>query len=212
MYLNIFIYSSVDRHLGFLHVLAIVNNVAMNIRVHVSFWIIILSGYMPQASLVAQTVKNLPAMQETQVWSLCPEDKGIGTHSSILAWRIPWTEEPGGLQSMELQRVEYNWVPNSFTLGLPRWLSGQESACQCRRLQRLAFDPWVGKIPWRREWQPTPVFLPGKSDGQRSLAVYSPWGCKESDKTAHTHTHAHTHGICPVVGLLDHMVVLFLVF
>ena len=74
-------------------------------------------------------------------------------------------------------------MPNSFTLGLPRWLSGQESACQCRRLQRLAFDPWVGKIPWRREWQPTPVFLPGKSDGQRSLAVYSPWGCKELGTT-----------------------------
>ena len=60
------------------------------------------------ASLVAQMVKNLPAMQETQVQSLGPEDlleKGMATHSSILAWRIPWTEEPGGLQSMGLQRV-----------------------------------------------------------------------------------------------------------
>ena len=57
------------------------------------------------ASLVAQMVKNLPAMQETQVQSLGWEDpleKGMATHSSILAWRIPWTEEPGGLQSMEL--------------------------------------------------------------------------------------------------------------
>ena len=43
------------------------------------------------------------------------------------------------------------------------------------------FDPWVGKIPWRREWQPTPVFLPGESHGQRSLVGYSPWGRKESD-------------------------------
>ena len=50
---------------------------------------------------------------------------------------------------------------------LPRWLSGKESACQCRR---HTFDPWVGKIPWRRPWQPTPVFLPGESHGQRSLA------------------------------------------
>ena len=60
------------------------------------------------ASLVAQMVKNLPEMQETQVQSLGPEDlleKGMATHSSILAWRIPWTEEPGGLQSMGLQRV-----------------------------------------------------------------------------------------------------------
>ena len=58
------------------------------------------------ASLVAQTIKNPPAMQETQVQSLGWEDpleKGIATHSSIFAWRIPWTEEPGGLQSMGLQ-------------------------------------------------------------------------------------------------------------
>ena len=55
------------------------------------------------ASLVAETIKNLPAMQETQVPSLGGEDpleKGMATHSSILAWTIPWTEEPGGLQSM----------------------------------------------------------------------------------------------------------------
>ena len=48
---------------------------------------------------------------------------------------------------------------------------------------RPGFDPWVGKIPWRTEWQPTPVFLPGEFHGQRSLAGYSPWGCKESDTT-----------------------------
>ena len=60
------------------------------------------------ASLVAQMVKNLPAMQETQVLSLGWEDpleKGMATQSSILAWTIPWTEEPGGLQFMGLQRV-----------------------------------------------------------------------------------------------------------
>ena len=59
--------------------------------------------YLKVASLVTQTVKNLPAMQKTQVQSLCWEDpleKGMATHSSILAWRIPRTEEPGGLQSM----------------------------------------------------------------------------------------------------------------
>ena len=50
-----------------------------------------------------------------------------------------------------------------------------ESTCQCRRHQ---FDPWVWKMPWRRKWQPTPVLLPGKSHGQRSLASYSPWGRK----------------------------------
>ena len=53
------------------------------------------------------------------------------------------------------------------------WLTGKEFACWCRRRE---FDPWVGKIPWRRKWQPTPVFLPGKSHGQKSLAGYSSWG------------------------------------
>ena len=48
-------------------------------------------------------------------------------------------------------------------------------------MQETEFNPWVGKIPWRRKWQPTPVFLPGGSHGQRSLADYSPWGHKESD-------------------------------
>ena len=50
-------------------------------------------------------------------------------------------------------------------------------------IKRCRFNPWVGKIPWRREWQPTPVVLPGESHGQRSLAGYSPWGHKESDMT-----------------------------
>ena len=64
-----------------------------------------------RASLVAQTVKNLPAMQEIWVRSLGQKDpleKGMPTHSSILAWRIPWTEEPGGLQSMGSQRVRHD--------------------------------------------------------------------------------------------------------
>ena len=70
-------------------------------------------------------------------------------------------------------------------------------------IQRWRFDPWAGKIPCRRKWQPTPVFLPGKSHGHRSLAGYSPWGHKVSDTTellrtltlthTHTHTHSHTH-------------------
>ena len=58
------------------------------------------------------------------------------------------------------------------------WLSGEESACQSRS---CGFDPRNGQIPWRRAWQPTPVFLPGESHGQRSLVGYSPWGCKQSD-------------------------------
>ena len=71
------------------------------------------------ASLVAEMVKNLPAMQETQVWSLAWEDpleKGMVTHSSILAWRIPWAEKPGGLQFIRLQRIRPDWATNTHKL------------------------------------------------------------------------------------------------
>ena len=68
--------------------------------------------------------------------------------------------------------------------GLPRWHSGKESPA------RTGFDPWVGKFPWSRKWQPTPGFLPGKSHGQRSLAGYSPWGWKEPDTTGQLSLHA----------------------
>ena len=62
--------------------------------------------------------------------------------------------------------------------GLRWWLSGKESTCLWRRYKRHRLDPWVWKIPWRRKWQPTPVLLPGKSHGERSMAGYSPWGRK----------------------------------
>ena len=73
--------------------------------------------------------------------------------------------------------------------GLPRRRSGKESAWQCRRLKRRRLDPWVGKIPSRREWQPTPVFLPGISHGRRSLVGCSPLGREESDTTERLHFH-----------------------
>ena len=68
--------------------------------------------------------------------------------------------------------------------------SGKGPACQCRRWQVQGFHPWVVKIPWGRAWQPTPVFLPAESHGQRSLVGYSPWGHRESDTTEATE-HAH---------------------
>ena len=89
-------------------------------------------------------------MQVTQVWFLAWEDpleKEMATHSNILAWEIPWTEESGGLQSMGLRKSR------------------------------------------RRQWYPTPVLLPGKSHGQRSLIGCSPWGRKESDLTERLHFH-----------------------
>ena len=81
------------------------------------------------ASLVAQMVKNLPAMRETWVWSLGWEDPlevGMVTHSSILAWRISWTEEPGRLQFMGLQRVWCDWVTKRSTC---MW--GPMCVCMC---------------------------------------------------------------------------------
>ena len=81
--------------------------------------------------------------------------------------------------------------------GFPGGASGKEPVCQCSRCKRPGFDPWVGKFPWRRKWQPIPVFLPGKSHGQRSLA-------KEFDMSEHacTHTHFFSH--------FQHSLVLFL--
>ena len=84
-------------------------------------------------------------------------------------------------------------------LELPRWLTGlgrvghdleteQQQKWPCgkeslRQFRRHRYNPWVGKIPWRRKWPPTPVLLPGKSHGQRNLTGYSPWGCKEMSTT-----------------------------
>ena len=106
------------------------------------------------------------------IWAT--REKGMATHSCILAWRIPWAEEPGGLQFVGLQRVGHYWVTRASTLGFPGGASGKELACKCRRLTRCGFTPRDRKIPWRRTWQPTPVFLLGKFHGQRSQVGYSP--------------------------------------
>ena len=74
---------------------------------------------------------------------------------------------------------------------LSRWHSGKESARQCRNHKRCRFDPWVGKIPWRRKYQLAPIFFPEKFQGQRNLADYSWWGHKELDPTEQQSTHTH---------------------
>ena len=79
----------------------------------------------------------------------------------------------------------------SLSLGFPGGTAVKESVCQCRRGKRPGFYPWVQKSPWK--WQPTPVFLPEKSHGQRTLAGYSPWGHKK----LHTNTHVHTYTYIP---------------
>ena len=135
-------------------------------------------------------VKCLPTMRETWVQSLGQEDlleKETATHSSILAWKIPWMEEPGRLQSMgsglenSMNRIAHGVTKSQtqlsnfhFTLfqGFPGGTSGKEPKCQGRRCKRHRFDFWIGKIPWRSAWKPTPVFLPGESHGTEG-----PGGC-----------------------------------
>ena len=80
----------------------------------------------------------------------------MAPHSSTLAWKIPWTEEPGRLQSMGSHRVRHDWATS---------------------LSLFTF------IHWRRKWQPTPVFLPGESQGRWGLVSCRLWGCTESDTT-----------------------------
>ena len=86
-------------------------------------------------------------------------EKLMAPHSSSLAWKMPWTEEPGRLQSMESLRVGHDWVTS---------------------LSLFTF------MHWRRKWQPTPVFLPGKSQGGGSLVGCSLWGRTELDTTEAT--------------------------
>ena len=86
-------------------------------------------------------------------------EKAMAPHSSTLAWKIPWTEEPGGLQSMGLLGVGHDWATS---------------------LSLLTF------MHWRRKWQPTPVFLPGESQGRQSLVGCGLWGRTESDTTEAT--------------------------
>ena len=76
--------------------------------------------------------------------------------------------------------------------------SGKEPACQCKRRMRLGFNPWVEKIPWRKTWQPPPIFLPGESLGQGSLASYSPWGLRVGhDRSDLACTHRLMQQHCP---------------
>ena len=87
-------------------------------------------------------------------------------------------ESSRNIKKTESQRID--------AFGMWRWNSGKESTCQCRKCRRLRFSPWVGKIPWSRKCQHTPVFLPGESHGQCSLEGYSPWGREELDRTVCT--------------------------
>ena len=123
-------------------------------------------------------VKNPPAMQETEF------DPWVG--------KIPWRREqlhipvfwPG-----ELHGLYSPWghaeLDTTERLLLSGGTSGKDPTCQCGGCKRCSIDPWIGKISWRRAWQPPPVFLPGEFHGQRGLVGYHPRGCKESNTTEH---------------------------
>ena len=122
------------------------------------------------ASLVAQMVKNSPAMQETWVWSLGWEDsleEGMATHSSILAWRIPWTEESGRLQPMGLQRVGHDWANKHST--------AHDTIKEKGMAIHSSILAW--RIPWPEE--------PGGLQPRGSQRVGHNW----ETNTAHIHTH-----------------------
>ena len=114
-------------------------------------------------------------------WDFPGKSTGVGCHCllqrSLVGYNL-W----GRKKSDTTERLS---TAQHLFSGLPWWLSGKESTCQCWRLR---FSPWIRKIPWRRKWKPTPVFLPGKSHGQRSLAGYSPWGCKTVGHNSATKT------------------------
>ena len=100
------------------------------------------------------------------------------------------------------------WLPHEWLtilyFGLPR--CGKEPTCQCRRCKRRGFHPCVGKTPWRRAWQPTPVFLHGESHRQKSLVGYSPWGRKELVMTqglTHTCWNSAFMGIFYIMSLWE---------
>ena len=134
MYHSFLIHSSADGHLGCFHVLAIINSAVMNTGIHVSFN----SGFL---SVYAQ---------QWDCWVV------MAPHYSTLAWKIPWTEEPGRLQFIPSLRVGHDWA----TL-----------------LSLFTF------MHWRRKWKPTPVFLPGESQGWGSLLGCRLWGREEPDTT-----------------------------
>ena len=119
---------------------------------HSNHWILYFSGrnkeYCMKATVLSQTHIHIAAAAKLLL------KKAMAPHSSTLAWKIPWTEEPGGLQSMGSLRVGHNWATS---------------------LSLFTF------LHWRRKWQPISVFLPGESQGRGSLMGWCLWGRTESD-------------------------------
>ena len=119
----------------------------------------LLQSYTHQDSMVLGQRQKYRSMGQNRKARDKSTEKAMAPHSGTLAWKIPWTEEPGRLQSVGLLRVGHDWATS---------------------LSLFTF------MHWRRKWQTTPVFLPGKSQGWGSLVGCRLWGCTESDMTEAT--------------------------
>ena len=141
---------------------------------------------LPCDTEAEQSVNNMLSSQVLNLKSVMKD--AITAFSLILKLRS--TPTWGKLEKMY---IHYVTLLNIFCVNRASLVAQRLNLClQCGR---PGFNPWVGKIPWRRKWQPTPVFLPGESHERRSLVGYSPWGCKESDMTEWLHFHflSHSH-------------------
>ena len=186
------------------------------------------SIWHPVASLVAQRLKRLPPMRESRVWSLGWEDpleKEMAAHSSTPAWRIPWTEEPGRLQSTGLQRVGHDWVTSLhvtsvFTQALPS-PEGQSVFKELRSIQdalkpkwsflwlksdqgsysppRIGISAWTGPIYPRLPWAPSPP-----TSSECSWRLWKLWAFEERRALFTLWLECHCPGPCEWLALWHH--------
>ena len=124
-----------------------------------------------------QGASHLKTTKENNVWQALEWEEPDVSRETLKVQSQRWTGQ------LKEQKWEEPFKGGQFPItcgftsrcnSFPSGASGKEPACQCRRIKRWEFDPWVRRIPWRRKWRPTPVFLPGESHGQRSLVGYSP--------------------------------------
>ena len=119
-----------------------------------------------------------------ELWMFERHDTKSWASTEAATWDLQWEQQPLFKGLGETPTTETNKRGSASAV-----VPVVKTACQCGSCKRLQFDCWVTKMPWSRKWQPTPVFLPGKFHGQRSLEGYCPRGRKELDVTEDAHSH-----------------------